>query len=242
MNLILHGNVFDTNLYDRHAPYTLVIADPPYGNILSEGWDAVDLVRRLLDWMNDLAKICIPGATLYLWQGIGKYKDRQMFRFLAEVEDRTPWKLHNLITWAKKRAYGTQYNYLFTREELCFFVLGDKPAIFNVPYLDELRGYAGYDPKYPAKSEYKRRTNVWSDVTEILRGKNHPAEKPLRLAEIVILTSSNQGDLVLDAFAGSGNVSVACANLGRRSVAVEQDIAYVVDIHRKIVTIPLDTF
>jgi hypothetical protein len=85
---------------------------------------------------------------------------------LSDVENRTGWSLGNHITWSKKRAYGTSWNYLFTREECAYLVNGDakKPRKFTVPLRDEKRSYAGYSAKYPAKSEFYRRTNVWTDV------------------------------------------------------------------------------
>ena len=101
-------------------------------------------------------------------------------------------------------------------------VKGDRPATFNIPLLDEKRGYAGYNPDYPARSEFKRRTNVWTDITELFRGKINPCEKPSRLAEIMIATSSNPGDLVLDLFAGSGSTGVAADKLGRRCILIEK--------------------
>lgn len=101
-------------------------------------------------------------------------------------------------------------------------VMGDKPATFHIPLLEEKRGYAGYNVKYPAKSEFLRRTNVWDDVTELFRGKIHPTEKPSRLAEIMIETSSNPGDLVLDPFAGSGSTGVAAKKLGREYLLIEK--------------------
>ena len=39
---------------------------------------------------------------------------------------------------------------MFTREECVMLVKGNKPATFNVPYLDQLRGYARFNKKYPA--------------------------------------------------------------------------------------------
>jgi len=51
----------------------------------------------------------------------------------------------------------------------------------------------------------------------------HPDQKPLGLIEKIICTSSNPGDLVLDAFAGSGTTGIACVNTGRDYVMFEVD-------------------
>jgi site-specific DNA-methyltransferase (adenine-specific) len=190
----------------------LIVCDPPYGEILDEDWDH-ECYARLGALVSRLLK---PGATAYVWGGIGTQASRPFLKWLSELEADRSLRLHNVITWSKKRAYGVQTNYLFTREECAMIVKGDKPKTFNIPLLDELRGYAGYNAKYPAKSEYKRRTNVWTDITELLRGKIHPAEKPSKLAEIMIRTSSNPGDLVVDLFAGSGSTGVAARTVGQR--------------------------
>jgi DNA modification methylase len=216
--VVIQGNVLDPQVISGRFP--LIIADPPYGEILNEDWDDwgyeeyIHLAHLIRGALTD-------GGSAYVWGGIGKREKRIFFKFLANVEEETGLNLRNVITWGKKRAYGKKDDYLFTREEIAWLVKGDKPAVFNIPLLDERRGYAGYNPKYPAKSEYKRRTNVWSDITEVLRGKKHRAEKPERLAEIMIETHTNPGDTVLDLFSGSGNVSVVAARLGRRFVAVE---------------------
>jgi DNA modification methylase len=191
----------------------LIVADPPYGGILKEAWD-VECYERLGKFISALL---VPGAAAYVWGGIGRHRQRPLFRWLAEVEDRTDLRLWNLITWRKRRAYGKKDDYLFIREECAMLVKGDEgPRVFNIPLLDQKRGYAGYNAKYPAKSEYLRRGNVWDDVTEIFRGKIHPAEKPSRLAEIMIRTSSSPSDLVVDLFAGSGSTGVAALAVGER--------------------------
>jgi DNA modification methylase len=128
-----------------------------------------------------------------------------------------------------------QHNYLFTREEVCYLRKGPKPKRFHVPYLDEKRGYAGYDARYPAKSDLKRRSNVWSDTTdwdfsvwdetEILRGKRGPCQKAPRVCEIPIEVHTDPGDFVLDLFAGTGAVSKAARGLERRWIAIEKDAA-----------------
>lgn len=201
----------------------LIVTDPPYGGIIDEEWDRKwSYADQLL--MTDLIRDSLaPGGTAYVWGGIGTHMNRIFFRWLAELEMLYPdLYIHDLITWRKRRAYGTKTRMLFVREECAVLVKGNKPATFNIPYLEELRGYAGYNPNYPALSPHYRRTNVWDDVNELFRGKIHPTEKPVRLSEIMIETSSNPGDLVLDMFAGSGNVGVAAKKLGRRYILVEK--------------------
>ena len=162
---------------------------------------------------------------MYVWGGIGKPGFRPFMRYLVRAEQQGSFELANLITWSKKRGYGVQNNYLFTREECAYFVNGDAkhPLKFNVPYLTTKRGYPGYDTKYPAKSEYYRRTNVWNDVVEILRGKKSPAQKQQRLHEIMIEVHTDIGDWVVDPFAGAGTTAYACRKLGRKFVVIEQD-------------------
>jgi DNA modification methylase len=114
-----------------------------------------------------------------------------------------------------------------TREECLRFVLGDarKPLIYNVQHTEEERGYAGFNPKYPARSKFKRLTCIWEHASDMGQNKPHECHKPEPLARTQILTSTNPGDTVLDLFAGSGEVSLTARKLGRRFVAYENDPA-----------------
>ena len=209
----------------------LIIADPPYGNVLSARWDRVntsdeDFVQWMLLWTEMWSRMIMPNGAFYVWGGIGSPEFRPFLRYIVEAELSRNLKLANLITWSKKRAYGVKHNYLFTREELAYFIKGDdikKPRCFNIPLLDTKRGYAGYNAKYPAKSEFYRRTNVWMDVTEMMRGKVHDAQKAQRVIEIPIEVHTNPGDWVIDPFAGAGTTAHAARKLGRRFVVIEQD-------------------
>lgn len=206
--------------------YKLVIADPPYGNIVSDKWDKYnsdDLVDWLIKFSNGISNILIDGGSCYVFGGVGKYKDRPFFKYLSRVEGESDLHLHNLITWGKKRAYGVSHNYLFTREELAFLVKGTKPSTFNIPLLNVKRGYNGYNEKYPAKSEFLRRTNVWTDITEIFKGKMHVAQKPEKLLEVPILAHTDVGDIVIDPCAGSGSTAFACRNTKRKFIVIEKD-------------------
>lgn len=222
------GDVYDLGSYARSDQrYALVIADPPYGNIAKGGWEHrgsdIELADKLISWCSELESHCHEGAALYMWGGYGTPNNRAWYRFVIGLEERTNWRMASHITWSKRRAYGTKWNYLSTREELAYCVLGDvkKPRTFNVPLLETKRGYAGYNKKYPAKSEFYRRTLVWTDVNEIMRGKRHECEKSSKLSRIMIETSSNEGDLVLDAFAGSRSCAEVAETLNRNVVSVD---------------------
>lgn len=231
-------NLLALELANRTGKLPLVIADPPYGNILDAKWDRVEeddqaFCRWMISWTRFLEGVMLPGAALYVWGGVGRPRDadkgtppfRPFLRYLVDVELKTGFELSTPITWKKKRAYGIQWGYLFTREELAYLVLGPfkKPHKFTVPLLDTKRGYAGYNSAYPAKSEFLRRSNVWDDVTEILRGKVHDAQKPQRLLEIPIEVHTEPGEWVMDPFAGSGSTALAARKLGRRFIVVERD-------------------
>ena len=207
----------------------LIATDPPYGNIVMERWDRTKLTddeyaQTMIDWTRLWSQVLVQGGAFYVWGGIGLPGFRPFIKYLMRVEDDN-FKMSNLITWGKKRAYGVNNNYLFTREELAYFTKGNpkKPYKFNIPLLADKRGYAGYNKKYPAKSEFYRRTNVWTDVSEIFSGKLHPTQKADRVVEIPIEVHTDPGDVVIDPFAGSGSTAQAARKLGRKFVVLERD-------------------
>lgn len=67
--------------------------------------------------------------------------------------------------------------------------------------------------------------------SERLRDENgiklHPTQKPLKLIQQVLLTSSKKGDLILDPFMGSGTTAVVATALGRRWVGIEKTEKYI---------------
>ncbi len=66
---------------------------------------------------------------------------------------------------------------------------------------------------------------VWENDNKN-NGKLHPCEKPLDILEKIIKTSSNEGDIVLDCFMGSGSTGVASLNANRKFIGIEKDENY----------------
>lgn len=69
------------------------------------------------------------------------------------------------------------------------------------------------------------RTTVW-DIDKPRKCDLHPTMKPVELVANAILDGSHEGDIVLDAFGGSGTTLIACEQLGRKCRMMELDPHY----------------
>jgi DNA modification methylase len=54
----------------------------------------------------------------------------------------------------------------------------------------------------------------------------HPCPVPIQLMERIILLTTNEGDLVVDPFMGSGTTALACLNTNRRFIGFEMNEEY----------------
>ena len=70
-------------------------------------------------------------------------------------------------------------------------------------------------------------TDVWTDIDFYSEKRWHPTQKPLKLIERLIETSSNPFDKVIDPFGGSGSTLLASENLNRQAWIIEKDEKYV---------------
>lgn len=197
----------------------LVLTDPPYYGIVSNAWDNQwPTVEAFVNWLTGIfetARLKLRDTgSLVFFGGIGKHGQRPLLKVMEQLEARRSYIYRNWITWGKRRAYGKCNDYLFCREEILWYTCSNQYT-FNIPYLAEKRGYAGFNPKYPAKSEYKRVTNVWSDISELFRPER-ACQKPEPLIARLVETHSNPGDLVVDPFAGFGTTGLVALKLGRR--------------------------
>ena len=78
---------------------------------------------------------------------------------------------------------------------------------------------------------YPLTIQTFSSVSE--KGQ-HPTQKPVALFEYLIKTYTNEGDLVLDNCAGSGTTGVACKNLNRDYILIEQEPEYIKIINKRL--------
>jgi site-specific DNA-methyltransferase (adenine-specific) len=78
---------------------------------------------------------------------------------------------------------------------------------------------------------------IWSDVTGA-GTKVHPAPFPIEIAHRLILMFSFVGDTVLDPFLGSGTTTEGALCLGRNSIGVETELAYINLARKRLSALP----
>ena len=69
-------------------------------------------------------------------------------------------------------------------------------------------------------------TDVWDDINFYEEKRYHPTQKPQRLIDRLIIASSNEHDLILDPFSGSGSTMLSAYRNNREFIGFELDESY----------------
>ena len=130
------------------------------------------------------------------------------------------YKILNVITWQKSDPPpNLSCRYFNFSTELIIWArkYEKKPHKFNYETMKQLNGGS-------------QMTDVWRipavGMWEKTCGK-HPTQKPLRLLYRIVLASTDEGDTILDPFAGSSTTGIAANLLGRKFIGIEQDSNFI---------------
>ncbi len=139
------------------------------------------------------------GSAIYVWQGHRQFPP--MYQILLDLG----FHVSCVISWIKESAAISYADYSFQSEQ-CLY--------------GWLKGASHYFAGQPGES------NVWQIKRDPTKSYIHPTQKPIALRQRAVKNSSKKGDIVLDAFLGSGSLLLACESLGRRCFGVEIDPKY----------------
>jgi len=205
----------------------LIIADPPYnlgkdyGNN-SDNLEFDDYISFTKSWLKESVRVLKKTGTVYIFVG---------FRYISYLyqilENDYNMKFANWICWHYTQGIGKTKGFSPRHDDILMFTKSDN-YIFN---LDDIK----VPQKYYRAINNMRGANpgdVWeiSHVHYCQRNRqNHPTQKPEALMERMVLASSNEGDLVLDPFSGSGTTLRVCQQLNRNCIGIELNSEYVAD-------------
>lgn len=222
---------------------SLIVNDPPY-NVAVGNANTRNLSKQSLpeyiefsrSWVSNCLAVMAGDCHFYIWLG-ADYKDnfQPLPDFMIMMREFPQIVPRNFITLRNQRGYGTQKNWMWVRQELLHYIRGN-PS-FSVAYTDIPKILRGYyktvngrrtENLERSKSENIRPGNVWVDVQQVFyrMEENVPgcyAQKPLKAIERILLTSSREGDVVLDCFAHSGTTLLAGERTNRRTITFDID-------------------
>ena len=218
----------------------LIITSPPY-NMGKFGNDKMKFDHYLVKMrivILEMIRVLKPSGSI-CWQ-VGNYVDKgsirpldiETYNFFAEEG----MKLRNRIIWHFGHGLHCR-NRLSGRYETVMWYTKSDQYIFN---LDKIR----IPQKYPNKRHYqgskkgqlsgnplgKNPSDIWN-ISNIANNNSekttHPAQFPTELVRRLILALSNEGDMVIDPFVGSGTTAVVCKELKRDCMASDNNSEYI---------------
>lgn len=226
-----------------------IITSPPYYNLKDYGYpEQIGFGRNYSDYLDDLANVfsqCykVSKQTASMWVIIDTFKENGRLMPLpldicAKMnEKKIGWILRDIIIWNKGKTLPWsrkgQLRNIF--EYILFFTKSDNYKY----YIDRIKIS---DPaelkewwvKYPER--YNPLGKVPSDIWTFLiptQGSwghgflRHFNPFPIKLIERILLLSTDEGDVILDPFAGSGAVLAVAENMNRKAIGLEMKEEYV---------------
>jgi len=200
----------------------LILCDLPYGTTQNK-WDVLIPFDKLWEQYKRIIKL--NGAIVLT--------ANQPFTSLLITSNMKMYKY--CWVWKKSKITGVlNAKKQPVRQHEDIVVFCDGSTTYNPQGLikvDQITKQGGNSANYGARSSsdyIQEFTNYPRTVLDIAsEGKTvHPTQKPVALFEYLIKTYTNDGDLVLDNCAGSFTTAVACENLNRNWICMEQDREY----------------
>ena len=214
--ILKNGDVLEELNLIEDCYFDMAVIDPPYilnkttggisktglvdkwqGNI--KGSDRKASIQndiKFEEWLPEVYRVMKDNSHCYIWTN-----DKNLADLQREAE-KVGFRLHNILIWLKNNKTPNRW-YMKNCEFILFLYKGKAKPIKNKNSAQLL--------------EYKNKSG---------KDKFHPTEKPVDLIKELILNSSDEDDLVLDCFMGSGSTGVACIETNRRFFGIEIEEKY----------------
>jgi site-specific DNA-methyltransferase (adenine-specific) len=218
----------------------LIFADPPYflsnggftvksGKMTSvnkgdwdesKGFEAEISFHR--SWIKESLRLLKPNGSLIV---SGTYHSIYKCGYLIQEQGA---RIVNDISWFKPNGAPALAGRNFTASHETLIWASKSPKskhTFNYPL----------SKSWPATNDIvlkpgKQMRSVWSIPTTPPREKtfgNHPTQKPVELLDRIISLCTNEGDVVLDPFCGSGTTGVVSVSRGRKFIGIDLEESYI---------------
>ena len=193
-----------------------IITDPPYNisrdnNFKTMNRAGIDFGEwdkdfDLVDWIKYCEPVLKKGGNIVI------FNDWKNMSYIVEELEKNNFEVKDLIRWEKTNP--------MPRNRDRRFITDYEVAVWAVKKGDKWT--------FNRLSETYERPEIVCGITskkEKIDG-GHPTQKPVEVMEWLIKRLSNENDIILDPFMGSGSTGVACKNTNRRFIGIELDKDY----------------
>ena len=235
---VIKGDCMEIMWDIPHSSIDLMIVDPPYN--MYKKFGSEEFSRQSMAEYEKYTRAWIERALPLLKKTASVYVCCDWFSGItigAALADY--FVLRNRITWQREKGRGAKSNWKNSMEDIFFATVSDE-YVFNLQAVKQVkRVIAPYKnngkPKDWEENENGKfrltcPSNFWNDISvpywSMPENTAHPTQKPEKLLAKLILASSNENDLILDIFSGSGTTGVVAKKLGRKFIDIEKNEQY----------------
>ncbi|MDW2829944.1 site-specific DNA-methyltransferase [Mesomycoplasma ovipneumoniae] len=223
---IICGNAIEELKKIESKSINLIVTDPPYnlnkdyGNN-KDNLEFEEYLEFSRQWLTEAKRILKDDGTIYIFMGM-----RYISYIYTILEKELNMHFNSWITWFYTQGIGKTKGFSPRHDDILMFTKHKSKFTFN---LDDIR----VPQKFYRSINNMRGSNpgnVWQFSHMHYCNKNrkkHPTQKPEGLYERMILASSNENDIVLDPFVGSGTMLRVCQQTNRRAIGIEINEEYV---------------
>ena len=182
----------------------LILTDPPYNASISKikgfGFEAIneewDKNFNPLDFLKESERVLKQNGSMIIFCS---------YHLLKTYLNYEGMKLQQIIHWYKRNSMPSLAK-----------VYG-----FNIEYMLWFTR-----PNYIFNKKFSGKNIIISNVLQGRERTIHPTQKPLSIIRKLLKVHSNENDLILDPFMGSGTTAVACKQLNRNFIGFELSQKY----------------
>ncbi|EXU60791.1 DNA-methyltransferase [Mesomycoplasma ovipneumoniae] len=223
---IICGNAIEELKKIESKSINLIVTDPPYnlnkdyGNN-KDNLEFEEYLEFSRQWLTEAKRVLKDDGTIYIFMGM-----RYISYIYSILEKELNMHFNSWITWFYTQGIGKTKGFSPRHDDILMFTKHKSKFTFN---LDDIR----VPQKFYRSINNMRGSNpgnVWQFSHMHYCNKNrkkHPTQKPEALYERMILASSNENDIVLDPFVGSGTMLRVCQQTNRRGIGIEINEEYV---------------
>jgi DNA modification methylase len=196
----------------------LICTDPPYNlgkdygnNIDLKEWEEYILFTK--EWLAESKRVLKKNGSIYVFMGV---------RFIARLHvimEEMGLLFNGWITWHYTQGVGRKKGFSPRHEDILYFTKSED-FTFNIDavripqkFYRERNNMSGANPGDVWTFSHVHYSNPERTI--------HPTQKPEALIKRIISASSNENEVVLDMFLGSGTTCVVAKKLNRKWIGIE---------------------